>query len=153
MKVVANIKYLRISAQKLRLGADMVRGQRAISAQEILLNMPQKSARMIFAGLKSAIANAENNYSLNSAGLVVSEIRVDQGPKLKRGRPRAKGIYGRIEHPMAHLRIILDSGDDKSQAGPQTTPAKPQSTPAKTATKSYGKPKVTTKITKKKRGL
>ena len=90
MKVAANIKYLKISAQKLRAGADLVRGQRAIDAQVLLLNMPQKSARMISAGLKSAIANAENNYSLNSATLQISEIRVDQGPKLKRGRPRAR---------------------------------------------------------------
>ncbi|TXI90497.1 MAG: 50S ribosomal protein L22, partial [Chryseobacterium sp.] len=111
MKVAANIKYLRISPQKLRLGADLVRGKRAIDGQEVLLNMPQKSARMVGAGLKSAIANAENNYSLSSANLVISEIRVEPGPKLKRGRPRARGAYGRIEKPMAHLHIILDSGD------------------------------------------
>lgn len=141
MKVAANIKYLKISAQKLRLGADAVRGKRALDAQEILLNMPQKSARMIAAGLKSAIANAENNYSLNSATLQIAEIRVDQGPRLKRGRPRSRGAYGRIEHPMAHLRIILDSGKEKPQAE------------AKKAVKSEAKPKVTTKITNKKRGL
>lgn len=142
MKVAANIKYLKISAQKLRLGADMVRGQRALDAQELLMNMPQKSARMIAAGLKSAIANAENNYSLNSATLQIDEIRVDQGPKLKRGRPRARGAYGKIEHPMAHLRIVLDSGKEE----PKTEAKKP-------AVKSDAKPKVTTKITNKKRGL
>jgi large subunit ribosomal protein L22 len=141
MKVAANIKYLKISAQKLRIGADLVRGQRAIDAQELLLNMPQKSARMIAAGLKSAIANAENNYSLNSATLQIDEIRVDQGPKLKRGRPRARGAYGKIEHPMAHLRIVLDSGKDEPKAE------------AKKEVKSEAKPKVTTKITNKKRGL
>ena len=103
--------------------------------------MPQKSARMIAAGLKSAIANAENNYSLNSATLQIDEIRVDQGPKLKRGRPRARGAYGKIEHPMAHLRIVLDSGKDEPKAE------------AKKEVKSEAKPKVTTKITNKKRGL
>ena len=142
MKVAANIKYLKISAQKLRLGADLVRGQRALDAQELLKNMPQKSARMIAAGLKSAIANAENNYSLNSSTLQIDEIRVDQGPKLKRGRPRARGAYGKIEHPMAHLRIVLDSGKEE----PKTEAKKP-------AVKSETKPKVTTKITNKKRGL
>jgi large subunit ribosomal protein L22 len=142
MKVAANIKYLKISAQKLRLGADLVRGQRALDAQELLMNMPQKSARMIAAGLKSAIANAENNYSLNSSTLQIDEIRVDQGPKLKRGRPRARGAYGKIEHPMAHLRIVLDSGKEE----PKTEAKKP-------AVKSETKPKVTTKITNKKRGL
>ncbi|GDX63006.1 50S ribosomal protein L22 [Candidatus Saccharibacteria bacterium] len=142
MKVAANIKYLKISAQKLRLGADLVRGQRALDAQELLMNMPQKSARMIAAGLKSAIANAENNYSLNSSTLQIDEIRVDQGPKLKRGRPRARGAYGKIEHPMAHLRIVLDSGKEE-----------PKTEAKKSAVKSETKPKVTTKITNKKRGL
>ena len=142
MKVAANIKYLKISAQKLRLGADLVRGQRALDAQELLTNMPQKSARMIAAGLKSAIANAENNYSLNSSTLQIDEIRVDQGPKLKRGRPRARGAYGKIEHPMAHLRIVLDSGKEE-----------PKAEAKKPAVKSDAKPKVTTKITNKKRGL
>ncbi len=146
MKVAANIKYLRISPQKLRLGADLVRGKLAIDGQEVLLNMPQKSARMVGAGLKSAIANAENNYSLSSANLVISEIRVEPGPKLKRGRPRARGAYGRIEKPMAHLHIILDSGDSKpanKEAAKET---------AKPVVKKATKPVVTTKITTKKRG-
>lgn len=146
MKVAADIKYLRISPQKLRLGADVVRGKRAVDAQEVLLNMPQKSARMIGAGLKSAIANAENNYNLSVAGLVISEIRVGEGPKLKRGRPRARGAYGRIVHPMSHLRIVLDSGEEQPKAN------KPAAAEAKTAAKTASKPKVTTKITSKKRG-
>jgi len=142
MKVTANIKYLKISAQKLRLGADLVRGKRAVEAQELLVNMPQKSARMIAEGIKSAIANAENNFNLTGSSLVISEIKVDQGPKLKRGMPRAKGAYGRIEHPMAHLKVTVDSGDE---------PSKPK-TEAKAEEKTASKPKVTTKITTKKRG-
>lgn len=140
MKVAANIKYLKISAQKLRLGADMVRGQRAIDAQELLGSMPQKSARLVASAIKSAVANAENNYSLNSASLVISEIRVDQGPRLKRGMPRAKGAYGRIEHPMAHLKVVLDSGEEIAKPAQKEEP------------KASSKAKVTTKITTKKRG-
>jgi large subunit ribosomal protein L22 len=146
MKVAANIKYLRISPQKLRLGADLVRGKRAIDAQEVLLNMPQKSARMIGDGLKSVIANAENNYGLSSASLVISEIRVDEGPRLKRGRPRARGAYDRIERPMAHLRIVLDSGDGQSVKKKDTKET------TKPVAKKAIKPVVTTKITTKKRG-
>lgn len=142
MKVTANIKYLKISAQKLRLGADLARGKRAVEAQELLVNMPQKSARMVAEGIKSAIANAENNFNLTGSSLVISEIKVDQGPKLKRGMPRAKGAYGRIEHPMAHLKVTVDSGDE---------PSKPK-TEAKSDEKTATKPKVTTKITTKKRG-
>ena len=146
MKVSADIKYLRISAQKLRLGADLVRSKRALDAQETLLNMPNKSARVVGAGLKSAIANAENNYQLSSASLVISEIRVDEGPKLKRGRPRARGAYGRIVHPMSHLRIVLDSGDTKP------TPKAAEEAKTSSKTKTATKPTVTTKITTKKRG-
>lgn len=146
MKVDANIKYLRISAQKLRLSANIVRGRRAIEAQEILLNMPQKSSHLVGSGLKSAIANAENNYNLSPANLIISEIRVGEGPKLKRGRPRAKGSYGRIIHPMAHLHIILDSGDQQPKSqGRAKTANRPTA-------QTVSKPKVTTKITTKKRG-
>lgn len=140
MKVAANIKYLKISAQKLRLGADLARGKRALDAQELLGSMPQKSARMVAAAIKSAVANAENNFNLTGASLVVSEIMVNQGPRLKRGMPRAKGSYGRIIHPMAHLKVVLESGDEGSVA--------PTQKQAETTTK----PKVTTKITTKKRG-
>ena len=140
MKVAANIKYLKISAQKLRLGADLVRGQRAVEAQELLENMPQKSARMVAQAIKSAIANAENNYGLTASGLVISEIKADQGPRLKRGMPRAKGAYGRIIHPMAHLKVVLDSGDESAKPAPKDEP------------KASEKSKVTTKITTKKRG-
>lgn len=140
MKVAANIKYLKISAQKLRLGADLARGKRAVEAQELLSSMPQKSARMVAQAIKSALANAENNFNLIGSSLTISEIRVDQGPRLKRGMPRAKGSYSRIEHPMAHLKVVLDSGDEKPKAV-DTKPAKVSE-----------KPKVTTKITTKKRG-
>ena len=144
MKVSANIKYLRISAQKLRLSADLVRGQRALSAQEQLQVMPQKSAKMIAAALKSAIANAENNFSLNPASLTIGQINVDGATKLKRGRPRSRGMTHPISHPMAHLKIILDdNGSDQPKA--QSAAIKPA--------KSAVKPKVTTTIKTKKRGL
>lgn len=142
MKVAANIKYLKISAQKLRLSAGLVRGKRALEAQELLNNMPQKSARMIEQAIKSAVANAENNFNLTGSGLVISEIKVDQGPRLKRGMPRAKGAYGRIIHPMAHLKVVLDSGEEVAKPAEQ----------AKSDSSSNAKPKVTTKITTKKRG-
>ena len=70
MKVAANIKYLRISAQKLRLGADMVRGKRALDAQETLLSMPQKSAQMIASGLKSIESSFATNHIGSKAKLL-----------------------------------------------------------------------------------
>lgn len=148
MKVAANIKYLKISAQKLRLSADMVRGSRAVEAQEILLAMPQKSARLINDGLKSAMANAENNYQLNAATLVIDEIKVGQGPALKRIRPRARGSAARVQHPMAHLHIVLEGEAPKKS---DTKAADANSAVQRTAKKA-AKPVVKTNITTKKRG-
>lgn len=144
MKVAANIKYLKISAQKLRLGADLVRGSRAVEAQELLLATPNKPARLIYDGLKSAIANAENNYQLNAATLVIDEIKVGQGPALKRIRPRARGSAARVQHPMAHLHIVLEGEAPKKSDAKAETAAKPA--------KKAAKPVVKTNITTKKRG-
>ncbi len=144
MKVTANIKYLKISAQKLRLSADMVRGSRALDAQELLLATPKKSARLVYDGLRSAVANAEHNYQLNASTLVIDQIKVGQGPSLKRIRPRARGSAARVAHPMAHLQIVLEGEAPKASAK-SSEPKKP------TATKS--KPVVKTKVTTKKRGL
>lgn len=142
MKVTANIKYLKISAQKLRLAADAIRSQNVTSAQEVLAGMPQKSARMIRDGLNSALANAVNNYNLNASTLNIAEIKVDQGPSLKRGRPRARGSYGRIVHPTAHLRVVLED----TTSGTESQPVKNE-----IQNENKSKPKVTTKITSSKR--
>lgn len=148
MKVAANIKYLKISAQKLRLGADMVRGSRAVEAQELLLATSNKPARLIYDGLKSAIANAENNYQLNAATLVIDEIKVGQGPALKRIRPRARGSAARVQHPMAHLHIVLSGEAPKKSENKSDAKAETADKPAKKA----AKPVVKTNITTKKRG-
>ena len=126
MKVTAKSRYLKVSAQKLRLNADAVRGQRAQDARNSLRAMNQKSADFVAIALASAMANAENNYNLNANTMQISEIRVDEGPKLKRARPRAKGTSTPILHPMSHLTIVLD--DTIIEAKPKA--------PAKTAAKS-----------------
>ena len=76
--------------------------------------------------LKSAVANAENNLNLSRKKLTIDEIRVDEGPSLKRFRPRARGSAGRIEHKMAHLTVILD---DKPVAQTTKTTNQPALTP------------------------
>ncbi len=108
MKVQVKAKYLKISAQKLRLAADLVREMDAVQAQNLLTNTNKKAAGLVNDALKSGIANAENNLNLSRKKLRIHEIRVDEGPKLKRFRPRARGMAGRIEHKMAHLTIVLD---------------------------------------------
>lgn len=122
----------------------MVRGSRAVEAQELLLATSNKPARLIYDGLKSAIANAENNYQLNAATLVIDEIKVGQGPALKRIRPRARGSAARVQHPMAHLHIVLSGEAPKKSDAKAETADKPA--------KKAAKPVVKTSITTKKRG-
>ncbi|MCX6805479.1 MAG: 50S ribosomal protein L22 [Candidatus Saccharibacteria bacterium] len=107
MKVQAKARNLSISAQKLRLSANGLRGSSVQDALQHLASRPQKGSAMVFDALRSAIANAEHNNSLKSAQLTIDEIRVDQGAKLKRWRPRSKGMTAPIVHPKAHLTIVL----------------------------------------------
>ena len=130
MKVQVKAKYLKISAQKLRLAADLVREMDAVQAQNLLTNTNKKAAGLVNDALKSAVANAENNLNLSRKKLMIDEIRVDEGPKLKRFRPRARGSASRIEHKMAHLTMILD---DKPAA--QATATAKQSVPTPKETK------------------
>ncbi len=107
MKVQAHSKYLKISARKLRLSADLVRGMKVIDASDLLRVTNKKSAVLVSDTLRSAVANAENNLNLAKRNLSIAEIRVDEGPMLKRIRPRARGSASPIMHRMAHLTIIL----------------------------------------------
>ncbi len=107
MKTQAVAKYLKISPRKLRLSADLVRGRRIAEAENILAATPKKGAVMVSEALKSAVANAENNHNLRKNSLAIAEIRVDEGPKLKRFRPRSRGSASPILHRMAHLTVIV----------------------------------------------
>jgi len=107
MNVSAQAKYLRISARKLRLNADLIRGIRVVEAENLLAATPKKGSIMVAEALKSAVANAENNHNLRKSGLRVAEIRVDEGPTTKRFRPRSKGMAHPILHRMSHLTVVL----------------------------------------------
>ncbi|MFO0862474.1 MAG: 50S ribosomal protein L22 [Candidatus Saccharibacteria bacterium] len=121
MNVSAKARNLSISAQKLRLSADLVRGQKATTALEQLRYMPQKSATMVYDAIASAMANGTHNYQLNTDTLIISEIRVDAGSKLKRFRPRSRGMANAIEHPSAHLTVVLAEAE-KQPAKQATKP-------------------------------
>lgn len=122
MQVQAKARNLSISAQKLRLSADMVRGSKATTALEQLRFMPQKGASMVYDAIVSAMANGVHNYQLNTDTMVISEIRVDTGSKLKRFRPRSRGMANAIEHPSAHLTIVLSEAE---KATPKPAKSKP----------------------------
>lgn len=113
MQVAAKLKNARISPQKCRLVADMVRGKPVGLAINTLRFTPKKGARLVRKVLESAIANAENNLSADVDELKVQTITVDEAPVLKRFRARAKGRGSRIWKRNSH--IVVTVGDGKSE--------------------------------------
>ncbi|WP_369600946.1 50S ribosomal protein L22 [Hahella sp. SMD15-11] len=105
MEVAARLSGARLSAQKARLVADQIRGKHVEEALDILTFSPRKGAKIIKKVLESAIANAENNDGLDVDELHVSTVFVDEGPTLKRIRPRAKGRADRILKRTCHITV------------------------------------------------
>jgi large subunit ribosomal protein L22 len=107
MEVRAVGKYLRVSPYKVRLVADLVRGKKVEEALTILKFLPKKGGRLINKTLRSAVANAENTQSIDVDTLFIKTILVDEGPKLKRFRPRAMGRATRILKRTSHITMVL----------------------------------------------
>lgn len=111
MEVKACTKFARISPFKLRLPISEVKGKSAEQALTLLKFMPLKAAGIIHKTLESAVANAAHNNELDVDKLVVKNIIVDQGPSLKRFRPRARGRASRILKRTSHLTVIVAQTD------------------------------------------
>lgn len=107
MRVNAQHKNARISAQKARLVADMIRGKDVAQALNILTFSTRKGAELIKKVLDSAIANAEHNEGADIDELKVVTIFVDKGPSLKRFQARAKGRGNRIEKQTCHINVTV----------------------------------------------
>ncbi len=107
MEVKASTTYASISAQKLRLVCDTVRGMNADKALAVLEFTPKKGAGIIHKTLNSAIANAVNNFDLDRETLVIKSIYADGGPMLKRFKAGARGRYKPRLRRTAHLTIVL----------------------------------------------
>ena len=107
MQVNAKLYGVRLSAQKGRLVADLVRGQPIANALNILTFTPKKGAKIIKKVLESAIANAEHNNGADIDELKVQTIFVEKGPVLKRFHARAKGRGNRIVKRLSHIRITV----------------------------------------------
>ncbi len=108
MKARAVSKYIRVSPQKARLVADMIRGKKVSEAYHILRYTPRKAARLIYKTLASAVANAENTKMMDVDSLYVSEIYVDEGPRLKRWRARAMGRVRPIVRRLSHITVVVE---------------------------------------------
>jgi large subunit ribosomal protein L22 len=111
MEVAARLKGAQISAQKVRLIADQVRGLRVEEALGLLEFSTKKGAHIVKKLLDSAIANAENNEGADVDELKVSSIFVDEGMTMKRLRPRAKGRADRILKRSCHITIKVADSD------------------------------------------
>jgi large subunit ribosomal protein L22 len=107
MQAAAKLKHVRISAQKMRLVADQVRGMPVENALNLLTFSNKKAAGIIKKLLESAIANAENNEGADIDLLRVQAISVDEGPTMKRIRARAKGRASRILKRSSHVSVTV----------------------------------------------
>ena len=107
MEARAKLSYARISSRKVKIVIDMIRNKPVDVAMGILKNTPKAASELLIKLLASAIANAENNHNMDKNNLYIAEIYANQGPTLKRVRPRAQGRAFRIRKRTSHITIVL----------------------------------------------
>lgn len=107
MEAKAVAKYIRVSPRKARQVVDLIRGKSIQDAYTILKFTPNKGAELIEKVLKSAVSNAEHNYEMDIDSLVVSRCYIDQGPTLKRFKPRAMGRADVMRKRSSHITVIV----------------------------------------------
>jgi large subunit ribosomal protein L22 len=105
--VQAKARYIRVSARKARVVADQIRGKGYEEAEALLSFSPRGASVPILKLLRSAGANAENNVDLDPEDMLISRITVDEGPTMRRYRPRARGRATRIEKRSCHITLAL----------------------------------------------
>ena len=103
----AVLRYARISPRKVNIVNDLIRNKNITAARGILMNTPKAASELLIKLLDSAVANAENNFGMDAEKLYVSEIFANQGPTLKRVRPRAQGRAFRIRKRTSHITVVL----------------------------------------------
>src|SRR5436853_1368543 len=108
MEVRATAKFVRRSPQKVRLVMDAVRGKRVDEAMAVLRFLPQHAAREVLNVVKSAAANAENNYQMAPEDLWIKRIYANDGPTFKRFRARARGMASPILKRTSHITVIVE---------------------------------------------
>ena len=113
MKVKAHARYVRQSPYKVRRVLDLVRGLPVEDAEHVLRLTQRRAAEPIVKTLRSAVANAEHNYALDAEELYVAEAYADEGPTLRRYRPRARGRATRIDKRTSHITIVVS--DDTNE--------------------------------------
>lgn len=113
MKVQAHARYVRQSPYKVRVVLDLVRGLPVGEAQDVLRFTPRAAADPVAKVLASAVANAEHNHALDAEELFVAEAYANEGPTLKRYRPRARGRASQILKRTSHITIVVSEKNEK----------------------------------------
>jgi large subunit ribosomal protein L22 len=129
--VRAQAKFVRMSPRKARLVAEHIRGRSVPEARTILAFTDRRAARALEKVLSSAVANAEANHGLDGDELIVEAAFVDEGPVIKRWRPRARGRVARIRKPTCHITVRLVPAPESLE--PAEKPKRRRRTPEKAA--------------------
>ncbi len=152
MQAKASLNYLRISPQKVRLIADLIRGMEVIEAENQLKFITKQASRPVLKLLNSAIANASHNFSIEKDDLYISEIQVNEGPPFKRWTPRAMGRATPIIKRTSHINLVLETKKriktkKKKKEKPETIkPEELEKTPTKkTKKEDYSKKSIALK--------
>jgi large subunit ribosomal protein L22 len=138
MEARAQARYVRVTPMKARRVIDLIRGMQATDAQDVLRFAPQAASEPVGKVLASAIANATNNHGMDARDLIVTQAFVDEGPTLKRIRPRAQGRAFRVGKRTSHITVILSDGTAVTEPipAPKATEAKKTSGPKTTSKES-----------------
>ena len=110
-RATAGARYVRVSASKVRVVAALIRGKHVDEARRILAFTPKAASHHLSKVLESAIANAEHNFDMPGDELYVAVVAADEGPTLKRIRPRAQGRAYRVRKRTSHIRMVLVRGE------------------------------------------
>ena len=122
MDAKAQVRHIRITPMKARRVVDLVRGKRAVDAIAILQFAPQSASEAVLKVLKSAIANAryradQENSAFDENNLVISAAWVDEGPTMKRFRPRAQGRASQILKRTSHITVVVSEATQNAKGG------------------------------------
>jgi large subunit ribosomal protein L22 len=113
----ASARFVRVTPMKARRVVDMVRGLAVDEALALLQFAPQAASETVYKVLESAVANAEGTENLDRGTLVVSKAMVDEGPTMKRWRPRAQGRASRINKRTSHITLVVQPRDEQNTKG------------------------------------
>ena len=140
MKATAKLRYLRIAPRKVRMAADLIRGKGVEEAKRLLTFAAKHSAHPVLKTLNSAVASAKDNFQAEESNLYVSHITVNEGPKLKRYRARARGQAYEIQKKTSHVTLIVNEVEEqKAKPKAKKASTKPE---AKVEQKPAEKPEV-----------